>query len=130
MARSPQYRTMSRWSRLRRFLEIGAIPREPASGGSGVNLGGVYTLYPDADGDGVADNDDLDDDNDGWADVDDNCPLASNSQQLDGDGDAVGDACDNCISISNPGQEPSAVNPNCGAACETSGCFGLVCENH
>ena len=73
---------------------------------------------------------DDDDDNDGWADIDDNCPVDANPQQEDVDGDGVGDGCDNCKSLANPDQEPSAVNPSCGAVCETSGCAGLVCGNH
>jgi hypothetical protein len=37
---------------------------------------------------------------------------------------------DNCVSIANPGQEPSAINPNCGEACVTSSCAGTICVNH
>jgi Thrombospondin type 3 repeat len=35
-----------------------------------------------------------DGDGDGIADVDDNCPKATNTDQADGDGDGIGDACD------------------------------------
>ncbi|WP_415357905.1 leucine-rich repeat protein [Halioglobus sp. Uisw_031] len=48
----------------------------------------------------------------------------------DVDGDGVNDLLDNCVSIANPGQEPSAINPNCGEACVTSSCAGTFCENH
>jgi Thrombospondin type 3 repeat len=37
-----------------------------------------------------------DKDNDGVADVLDNCPFTSNADQKDSDGDGIGDACDNC----------------------------------
>ena len=39
---------------------------------------------------------------------------------VDTDGDGVNDLVDNCVSIANPGQEPSAINPDCGEACVTS----------
>jgi streptogramin lyase len=48
----------------------------------------------------------------------------------DVDGDGVNDLLDNCVSIANPGQEPSAINPNCGEACVTSSCAGTICVNH
>ena len=47
----------------------------------------------------------------------------------DTDGDGVNDLLDNCVSIANPGQTPSAINPNCGEACVTSSCAGTFCEN-
>lgn len=37
---------------------------------------------------------DDDDDNDGWPDIDDNCPLLPNANQADSDGDGRGDVCD------------------------------------
>ena len=48
----------------------------------------------------------------------------------DVDGDGVNDLLDNCVSIANPGQEHSAINPDCGEACVTSSCAGTFCENH
>ena len=45
-----------------------------------------------------------DGDDDGIADVDDNCPADANPDQLDGDKDLVGDVCDNCVAIANPDQ--------------------------
>ncbi|GMU23321.1 MAG: hypothetical protein AMXMBFR13_34000 [Phycisphaerae bacterium] len=50
----------------------------------------------DADGDGTPDGCDTDDDGDGRADDDDNCPLVSNPDQSDLDDDTVGDVCDRC----------------------------------
>ena len=59
-----------------------------------------------------------DDDGDGIANEDDNCPSTANTNQLDTDGDGLGDACDNdkdgdgvadasdnCVTTSNPRQE-------------------------
>lgn len=48
----------------------------------------------DTDGDSIADCLDDDDDADGFADVEDNCPLVYNPEQLDLDVDGVGDLCD------------------------------------
>ena len=45
-----------------------------------------------------------DDDGDGVADVDDNCPDDPNPNQDDSDGDGIGDACDNCPDDANPNQ--------------------------
>lgn len=46
----------------------------------------------------------LDSDDDGIANVSDNCPLIANVDQTDTDGDGDGDACDNCVDLSNPDQ--------------------------
>ncbi|MDP3500911.1 MAG: thrombospondin type 3 repeat-containing protein [Myxococcales bacterium] len=43
-------------------------------------------------------------DGDGRADVEDNCPFASNRDQLDSDADGIGNACDNCAALSNSSQ--------------------------
>lgn len=61
--------------------------------------------------------DDDDDDNDGIIDIEDNCPLISNTEQIDSDGDGIGNSCDldddndgipdtedNCPLIANPDQ--------------------------
>jgi len=46
-----------------------------------------------------------DSDNDGKADISDNCPAVFNPDQFDHDGDGIGDVCDNCVYTANPGQE-------------------------
>ena len=53
--------------------------------------------FADNEKDGLADCVDKDDDNDGVADVDDNCPFVDNTLQEDLDGDELGDACDSDI---------------------------------
>ncbi len=50
--------------------------------------------FPDADGDGLANCVDPDDDDDEVLDEADNCVLAPNPAQVDADGDGRGDACD------------------------------------
>ena len=44
-------------------------------------------------------------DQDGIADVCDNCPDDANPDQADGDSDGLGDICDNCPNDANPNQE-------------------------
>jgi hypothetical protein len=48
-----------------------------------------------------------DDDQDGVANRDDNCPDISNSDQLNSDADSFGDACDNCPFLANADQADS-----------------------
>lgn len=45
-----------------------------------------------------------DNDSDGVADINDNCPYTSNVTQQDSDGDGVGNVCDNCVNTSNASQ--------------------------
>lgn len=54
------------------------------------------TNQSDTDGDLAGDSCDLDDDGDGLADSQDNCPttLGGNTDQSDFDGDGIGDICD------------------------------------
>lgn len=58
----------------------------------------------------------IDEDGDGVADSNDNCPSTANSGQWDDDGDQVGNLCDNCPSTQNPGQE-DADGDGTGDAC-------------
>ena len=59
-----------------------------------------------------------DEDQDGVADADDNCPSDANADQADEDTDGVGDVCDNCPAVSNADQ----------AAGDTDG-LGDACDN-
>jgi hypothetical protein len=74
--------------------------------------------FPDANGNGIADCAEIDDDGDGVIDSKDNCPKEANPGQENADGDPEGDACDddddndglddgedNCPLVANPGQE-------------------------
>jgi hypothetical protein len=82
----------------------------------------------DADGDGIGDacNDDQDGDGDEWADHLDNCPSLANPDQVDTDLDDVGDPCDNCPSSANPDQADD-VHPNgIGDACDDPDGDGLT----
>jgi len=58
-------------------------------------------------------------DNDGIADVFDNCPAASNGLQDDADADNIGDACDNCPADTNPSQADHD-HDGTGDACDTN----------
>ncbi len=57
---------------------------------------GAFEYWPDSDGDGIDDWEDLDDDGDGVNDDIDNCPAVPNGGQANNDGDAFGNACDDC----------------------------------
>jgi len=46
----------------------------------------------------------FDEDEDGIADAQDNCPNVNNPRQEDRDGDGKGDVCDNCPDVANPDQ--------------------------
>ena len=91
----------------------------------------VINTSPDTDFDGIKDNCDDDDDNDGVLDEDDNCPLQFNPDQADNDNDGEGNACDddddndgvldtddNCQFTYNPGQEDRD-NDGLGDVCDT-----------
>jgi gliding motility-associated-like protein len=54
-----------------------------------------FSTTGDNDLDGMPDNCDPDDDNDGVLDTNDNCPTQANTNQADNDNDGLGDACDN-----------------------------------
>ena len=90
----------------------------------------IVNYFADTDLNGVKDNCDDDDDNDGILDVDDNCPLVLNPNQEDNDLDGLGDICDddddndgildsvdNCQFTYNPGQEDRD-NDGIGDACD------------
>jgi hypothetical protein len=63
--------------------------------------------------DGAGNTCDSDDDGDGVADVDDNCPLVNNPFQEDTDGDGAGDACD----VSDPFPIIQIDNKSLGTSC-------------
>lgn len=67
-------------------------------------------LIPGADGADV--------DQDGHADVADNCPSVANSSQSDDDHDTIGDACDNCPLVPNPAQASGGDQDAIGDACD------------
>ena len=59
-----------------------------------------------------------DEDDDGIANADDNCPRSPNNSQADGDNDRVGDACDNCPE-----------EPNFSQADADNDGYGDLCDN-
>ena len=74
------------------------------------------TLQPGTDAMGGPDAPDQD--QDGVADADDNCPGVANPTQGDADGDTLGDVCDNCPLIANPGQEHVGDADDIGDLCD------------
>ena len=62
------------------------------------NSNDVFSVDPnewlDTDSDGIGNNADLDDDNEGLIDNEDNCPLFPSDNQQDTDDDSIGDECD------------------------------------
>lgn len=79
-----------------------------------INLVDVFDSCPDADFDGIIDDND-------------NCVSQSNVDQGDIDFDGIGDACDNCPVMSNPGQG-DANGDGIGDACQATTNFTVGLE--
>ena len=96
------------------------------SGTGGTEVWRMMT-FPDQDNDGIADMidncfyianpDQHDRDDDKVGDVCDNCPDVPNQDQSDTDGDGVGNACDNCPTIANKNKADSDLD-GVGSACD------------
>ncbi|XP_078571595.1 uncharacterized protein LOC144859179 [Branchiostoma floridae x Branchiostoma japonicum] len=78
----------------------------------------------DTDGDETGDACDDDMDNDGFLNVQDNCPLTVNVDQTDSDGDGVGGVCDNCPADINTDQRDTdgdGVGDTCDSDADSDG---------
>ncbi|MBI1948156.1 MAG: thrombospondin type 3 repeat-containing protein [Deltaproteobacteria bacterium] len=88
-----------------------------------VDADGRSTLRDGGGGDAC----DEDDDADGVADGDDNCPVAGNADQADADGDGVGDACDTCVDVASDDQTDTD-GDTFGDACDADDDGDDVCD--
>ena len=77
------------------------IRGEYVLGGDREGLDNVI-INADTDGDGIPNNVDPDDDNDGAEDDTDNCPIKANAGQTDFDDDGIGDVCDCASGLPDP----------------------------
>jgi len=85
-------------------LAAGSVSVTEASPGVAIQPPGTVTVTSSAGGSDtrlVRVIDSSDGDNDGIADISDNCPLLANADQADTDSDGIGDVCDNCTLVAN-----------------------------